>query len=333
MELLLTGATGFVGRNLLLKLLSEGQWKRIILPVRDPDKLRSQLLKEGIDPSGLKDRLVILKVSGDSWQLPGEVRPELAIHAAGLLFAREKEEYFQTNVSGSLKLVSRLPESCRIIVLSSLAAGGPTPWGELSRRIDHADKPASLYGASKLAMEQELRKQLASRLLILRPPMVLGPRDAATVPLFKMAKGLLRFKPGFKPKHYSWIAVEDLCEALLEAAVSPWPTQQRPLYLTSIGVITDTRLIEHAGEVINTRGVTLSLPHAAIRGVSWMMDVIPALRDVAPSLGPDRVREILPNRWVCDGGEFERHFDWRPRRDFSETLQATAAWLRSQGTL
>jgi nucleoside-diphosphate-sugar epimerase len=333
MELLLTGATGFVGRNLLLRLITAqtgSRWSRIILPVRNPKKLQNQLADEGI---GIPGNLTIFRVEENTWELPSDVCPDLVIHAAGQLFGREREGYFQTNVSGSLNLAARLSGNARMIVLSSLAAGGPTPQGEIARTTDHQDMPVSYYGESKLAMERALRERLGERLLILRPPMVLGPRDAATVPLFKMAKGRVRVKPGFRQKQYSWIAVEDLCEALLSAAVSEWVPCQKPFYLTAKQTITDELLLATAAEVINARGITLPLPHAAIQGVSWVLDVIPALRDVVLSLGPDRVREILPDRWICDGGDFSESFNWEPRMDFPETLRSTAEWLKSRGRI
>jgi len=232
MELLLTGSTGFVGRNLLLRLARDSRWTRIVLPVRDPEKLSSQLAGEGIADG----RMVPCRVSDDLWQLPPDAAPDLVIHAAGLLFGRRREDYFATNVEGSLRLAAQLPRTCRMILLSSLAAGGPTPTGASHRTVDHEDRPVSWYGASKLTLERELRNRLGRRLVILRPPMALGPRDAATVPLFRMARGPVRIKPGLGSKHYSWIEVGALCDAVLKAAADPEKGEQHgPLYLGARG--------------------------------------------------------------------------------------------------
>jgi nucleoside-diphosphate-sugar epimerase len=330
MELLLTGSTGFVGRNLLLRLARDSRWTRIILPVRDPEKLRSQLAGEGIaDP-----RMVPCRVSDDLWQLPPDAAPDLAIHAAGLLFGRRREDYFGTNVEGSLRLAAQLPRTCRMILLSSLAAGGPTPPGASHRTMDHEDRPVSWYGASKLTLEMELRNRLGRRLLILRPPMVLGPRDAATVPLFRMARGPVRIKPGFAPKHYSWIEVGALCDAILKAASDPEKGEQHgPLYLGGEGTITDAELISTAAEVIGSKGVILAVPQAAIRIASLAVDAVPSWRAAAPSLGIDRVREILPDRWVCDATPFREAFGWTQRATLRETLAETAGWLKAQGII
>jgi nucleoside-diphosphate-sugar epimerase len=331
MELLLTGSTGFVGRNLLLRLAADPSWSRIWLPVRDPGKLRVQLEEEGIAADG---RFVPVAVSRNLWQLPSEARPDLAIHAAGLLFGRTRDDYFDTNVEGSLRLAAQLPRTGRLILLSSLAAGGPTPMGAERRTPEHEDAPVSWYGASKLTLERELRNRLGRRLLILRPPMVLGPRDAATVPLFRMARGAVRIKPGFVPKHYSWIDVGALCSAILAVAANPAEGERHgPLYLGSGETITDGDLIGTAAEVVGANGITLPVPQAAIRLASLVVDAVPLWRTAAPSLGIDRVREILPDRWVCDATPFREAFGWRQTKTLRETLAETAAWLKAQGKI
>lgn len=330
MELLLTGSTGFVGRNLLLRLADDRRWSRIILPVRDPGKLRAQLAGEGIPDEG---RFLILRVTGNFWELPGDISPDLVIHAAGLLFGRLKEEYLAVNVEGSIRLAAQLPRKARMIVLSSMAAGGPTPPGVSCRTGDHEDRPVSLYGASKLVMERELGMRLGRRLMILRPPMVLGPRDAATLPLFRMAAGAVRIKPGFSSKHYSWIDVGDLCDAILDVAVAGSWDQRGPFYPGSHGIITDRELIATAAAVLGSKGITVAVPQTLIRLTSLAVDAVPSWRASLPSLGRDRVREILPGRWVADGSGLGVHYGWSPRRTLRESLSETAAWLRNQGSI
>ena len=332
MELLITGSTGFVGRNLLLHLRRHHRWSRIHLPVRDPEKLRTQLEGEGIP---CDERIVITRVSGDLWELPQGTIPDMVIHAAGLLFGRQREDYIRTNVEGTLRLAAQLPQTARFIVLSSLAAGGPTPRGTGTRSTEHEDRPVSHYGDSKLRMERELRSRLGSRLMILRPPMVLGPRDGATVPLFQMAKGIVRIKPGFTSKRYSWIDVDDLCRASLAVLFTDWDRvgQYGPFYLGSGETITDSELIATAAEVIGARGITLPSPQLAIRIASLVIDAVPAWRAAAPSLGRDRVREILPPRWVCDGSPFSEQFGWKASKNLRQSLAETAVWLQQQGKI
>jgi len=326
LNLLLTGSTGFVGRNLLLRVLQENHFSKIILPVRSETKLRQQLGEEDIKE--LPEHLHLCSVKNNVWDLERAPEPDLVIHCAGLTFSREKKHYFETHVEGTLQLFAQLSKSTRFLVLSSLSAAGPTPPSYDKRRHDHESSPVSWYGASKLAMEQALREKYASRLLIVRPPIILGPRDTATVPLFQMAHSPLRMKPGLQPKEYSWIAVEDLCEALLIAAMSDWEKiSPSPYFVTNSQSITDLELIQTTAQVLKKRGITLPLPHFLLQTLSLIADRIPALHQPLQSLGPDRIKEILPQRWTADGSQFQRDFEWKPEKTLRETLEETAKWL------
>ena len=204
--LLLTGATGFVGRNFLLKELQKGT--RILAPVRNTEKLKNQLLQEGTPERSVAP----LDTNPSHWR---DVNPTHAVLSAGVLFARNKAEYFQTNVDWTIQLLSALPTNCRVVVLSSQSAGGPTPSGMVSRNESHVDTPLTWYGKSKLELESQILKKFPERdITILRPPMILGPRDTATLPLFKMASGLIRSKPGLRKKEFSFLAVDDVVSAI-----------------------------------------------------------------------------------------------------------------------
>ncbi|MCX6957292.1 MAG: NAD(P)-dependent oxidoreductase [Verrucomicrobiae bacterium] len=327
MNLLLTGSTGFVGRNLLLHALKDPKFSAIILPVRNKTKLLQQLEEEGIER--LPEHLHLCLGDEHSCSLEKVPSPDIAIHCAGLTFSRHRADYFKTNVKGSLTLLNALPENCRLLVLSSQSAAGPTPALVRARTREHREEPHSWYGESKLAMEKNLFQHAGGRLLILRPPMILGPRDSATVPLFQMARGFLRMKPGFQIKHYSWIAVDDLCRAILITAKSDW--QKLPhhnYFVASNETITDLSLIQTTADVVGARGITLRLPHVMIQWVSLIADKIPSLHKPLQSLGRDRVKEILPQRWVADGSEFQRDFDWKPQKSLLKTLEETARWLK-----
>lgn len=327
MNLLLTGSTGFVGRNLLLRLLQKKSFSTLILPVRSKEKLLSQLADEGMER--LPEDTHLCSVKNNVWNLEGAPMPDLVIHCAGLTFSRERKRYFETHVEGTLQLFEQLPKTTRFLVLSSLSAAGPTPHGEAVRHHHHKEDPVSWYGKSKLAMEQALRERYATRLLIVRPPIILGPRDTATVPLFQMARSPLRIKPGIKPKEYSWISVDDLCEGLVIAANGNWKKLSPfPYFITSPDFITDVELIETTATILKKKGITLPLPHFLLQSISLIADLIPALHQPLQSLGPDRIKEILPQRWVADGTLFQTHFEWQAEKTLHETLVATAQGLK-----
>jgi nucleoside-diphosphate-sugar epimerase len=307
--LLVTGATGFVGRNLLLREISLGN--QILAPVRDAKKLRAQLEIEGFDPESVTP----LDPEPENW--PAGIQPTHALLSAGVLFARHRDEYFATNVDWTLRILEALPESARVVVLSSQSAGGPTPHGRAARTESDADTPLTWYGKSKLALERALQSQKNRRICILRPPMILGARDTATLPLFKMALGLIRTKPGLRRKEFSFLSVDDV----IEAVQSAWNLESRgPHYISAHRTITDWELIDTAARAAGGKGVTLPIPIAAVKAMSLLVDSIPSLRRSAPSLTRDRAKEIWADRWVVDSTSFRRATGWQSRQDLAEAL-------------
>ena len=323
MSLLLTGATGFLGRNILARALKEGL--EIFAPVRNPDKLSQQLRFEQLDTQ----RLRVLSPAPRQWS---RISPKYAILGAGVLFERARSDYFRTNVDWTLATLGALPEQCRTVVISSQSAGGPTPPGKASRTEDDRDTPITWYGESKLAMEVSIRREFPNRpITILRPPMILGPRDTATLPLFRMARGRVRIKPGLHSKTYSFIAVEDLVTAIFLALKSE-PIAQS-CYVASTRPMSDWQLIASAAAACNARGMTLPVPQLLVRMLSRVVDASPTLRAQTPSLTRDRAREIWPDRWVVDGSRFEQLTGWRAKTGLGDALQAAHDYYVREGKL
>lgn len=327
MNLLITGATGFVGRNLMLHALRDARCESVIACVRNPKKLKDQLCAEGVHDA--KVRMV-------PWGEPlaREVPVDHAVHAAGVLFARDRQAYFSVNVDESMRLIQSLPMTARLVVLSSQSAGGPTPSGQSQRSITDTDAPLTWYGESKLAMEQRLR-EVRPDALVVRPPMILGPRDQATLPLFKMAGGVLRPKPGIKDKSYSWISVNDLVRDLFDIIQLPdWAIWSvRTMYAASPDSITDRDLVRVAAELMQARGVDLPLPHPVLAVFARLVDAIPALRDATPSLTRDRVKEIFADRWVVDASDFRQLAGSRKYQSLRETMDETLRWYQHAGQI
>jgi nucleoside-diphosphate-sugar epimerase len=320
--LLVTGATGFVGRNLLLREISQGT--QILAPVRDAKKLRAQLEIEGFDPTSVMP----LDPEPENW--PAGIHPTHALLSAGVLFARHRDEYFATNVDWTLRILEALPESARVVVLSSQSAGGPTPHGRAARTESDADTPLTWYGKSKLALERALQSQKNRRICILRPPMILGARDTATLPLFKMALGLIRTKPGLRRKEFSFLSVDDVVEAVQSA----WSFESPgPHYISAHRTITDWELIDTAARAAGGKGVTLPIPIAAVKVMSLLVDSIPSLRRSTPSLTRDRAKEIWADRWVVDSTAFRRATGWQSRQDLAEALNGAFRHYVREGHL
>ncbi|MEI6492459.1 MAG: NAD(P)-dependent oxidoreductase [Verrucomicrobiota bacterium] len=315
--LLLTGATGFVGRNLLIRVARDRV--PVLAPVRDREKLCRCLDEDGI----ARESVTPLPAEPSAWNA---VRPSHAVLGAGVLFARSREEYFSTNVDWTLRVLRALPTECRTIVLSSQSAGGPTPDGHAARSEQDSDSPVTWYGESKLELERAIGSEFPDRpITILRPPMILGARDTATVPLFKMARGPVRMKPGLRRKEFSFLGVDDVVAAILAAFAF---NERGPFYIGSDSPVFDNDLIRSAARAVGGKGITLPVPMPVVRLIAAVVDAVPSLRAATPSLTRDRAREIWPDRWVVDSSAFRRLSGWRPVVSLDDALLSACRYFQ-----
>ena len=321
-ELLVTGATGFVGRNLLVRAARERV--PVLAPVRNREKLFRCMDEDGIPP----EAVVPLPAEPAEWPT---LSPSHAVLGASVLFARSRAEYFATNVDWTLRVLRALPPDCRTVVLSSQSAGGPTPAGRPARSEQDPDAPITWYGESKLELERVIAREFPGRpIAILRPPMILGARDTATLPLFKMARGAVRTKPGLKSKEFSFLAVEDVVAAI-HAAFGL--NERGPFYIGSDRPISDFELLASAARAAGGKGITLPVPLPLVRLLAAVVDAVPSLREATPSLTRDRAREIWPDRWIVDSSAFRHLSGWSPTISLDEALLSACRHFQARGQL
>jgi nucleoside-diphosphate-sugar epimerase len=333
MKLLLTGATGFVGRNFLLRVLAERTYEEILVPVRSIEKLRAQFLGDGYE--GIPSPVKPIVTSAPNWGLKN-VMVDHVVHSAGVIIARSRGEYFRTNVDGTLELLRCIGNPSKIIILSSQAAAGPCRGMEEKRESD-SEEPLTWYGQSKLEMEKRVAAEFSHlKYLFLRPPIILGPRDQMTLPLFKMVRSPVHFKPGLRSKFYSYVSVYDLINAILAVLRSEkdWSLfAQRHFFVASEEPTSDRELIASAARVSNKWGFLIHVPQPLIKVVSRVIDAVPTWRASIPSLSADRAKEIWPNRWVVSSDAFSSLFGWKPMESLWVALKATHEWYVKTGQL
>lgn len=197
----LTGATGFVGRNILTQANSRGvPVTALARPQRGRDLQGGKNLHWITGGLDQPDALAAL-VAGAN----------VVVHCAGATKALSARDFHRVNATATQDIVQAAQKSGvrHFILLSSLAATRPS---------------VSDYAASKAAGEAAaLAGAHDMTLTILRAPAVIGPGDQATAPLFSLiARGWMPVLGGKARKgHFSVIDVQDLSTLLLDLACTP----------------------------------------------------------------------------------------------------------------
>lgn len=152
MKVLVTGGSGFVGTHLIKALESSGHQTYNI------DIVSREKPIDITDPSELS-------------KVFSRFRPDVVVHLAALasipFCEAHPESAYKTNVLGTLYVAkSAAKQKAKLIFASSAAVYGNPH--HLPTYEDHPQKPANIYGATKVAAEHIVRTTARSRFVIFR---------------------------------------------------------------------------------------------------------------------------------------------------------------------
>lgn len=310
MQILVTGASGFIGLALVRRLLARGDRVRAFVRSTSPI---AALRRAGAElaPGELE--------SGASLAAALE-GCEAVVHLAGAIKVRRQRDYLRVNGEGTARLAAACTAAGRppvLVHVSSLAAAGPAISGR-PRTEEDLPAPVSRYGESKLAGERAVRA-VAGRVpvSIVRPPIVYGPGDRELVPaLHAMAR--LGLAPRFAraSRSLSLVEVDDLCRgiaAVLDRGARLGPSGGQGIYfLDDGGPHTWEEIALAAAAPLGARLRFVTLPLAAARPLALAASALSRLAAQPALLSLDKLREIRQPAWTCDGQKARRELGFAP---------------------
>lgn len=325
---LLTGGSGFLGSHIAEALASRG------MPVR-------ALVRPSSEVGHLSSVPGVTLVRGsldDVESLRAAVAGVMGvIHGAGVIKARTPEGFVLGNVRGTANLLAAArgaavpPE--RFVHVSSLAALGPSHDGR-PRPPGEAPAPLTAYGRSKLEAESLVRSA-ASELhtVVVRPPVIHGPRDRETLALFKAVTWGFLPLTGSPDAVVSTVWARDCAEACVAALGADVPPGSafdvedgEPQTLGAI--------VGHIERAVGKRvRLRLPIPEPVLRVAAMASEAAGWISGRAVMLTRDKVRELRAPHWVSDGAAARAALGWRPTVTFAEGVRLSAAWYRSAGWL
>ncbi len=314
MRVFVTGATGFVGRATLKRLLAAGH--QIVAayhraPPAEQEGVKWVGMGDQDDPKALRDLL------GGS---EGIVHLAALAHLPNADAQRSAETFMRVNVDGTARIGEAAAGAGvrRFVFLSSVKVCGERS-GARPLRENDPKQPVDPYGVSKALAEDRLG-EIAARTgmehVVIRPPLVYGPGVRANfLTLMRWIDRGLPLPFGAIDNRRSLLYVENLADAVTRCLEHSAAAAQ--IYFVSDGedVSTD-ELARRIGRALERPAWRVSAP-------------VPFLRMLGRLLRRQAAVERLTESLVVDISRIRTELDWHPLFSLDAGLRATAGWYRA----
>lgn len=292
LNVLVTGASGFVGEALVLHLLV-GKRFCPVAAVRGTTRLQGLCRVLPFDLSRSK-------------VLPAFDDVQVVVHAAARVHVMREEaadalaEFRDVNVQGTLKLARQAAESGvkRFIFISSIKVNGEGTSAEGVFRADDRPSPVDPYGISKYEAEEALRqlgRETGMEIVIIRPPLVYGPGVKAN--FMSMLGWLRRGIPlplGAVRNRRSLVSIGNLVSLIVTCIDHPAAANQ--VFLVSDGEdLSTSQLLSRLSRAFGRRARLLPVPEWLLKLVASMFGMQAVAQRLCGSLRVDidKNRELL----------------------------------------
>jgi nucleoside-diphosphate-sugar epimerase len=304
-RVLVTGATGFIGANLVRAVLAAGAEVHAVVRAGSSTWRLEELQRDvRFHPADLADPVSLRRAFATA-------RPDVLLHLA---VPRGQDEaarvrIVRDNVLGAAHLIGLVREFGvgRVVVTGSSLEYGPQA-GPLHEAL--ALQPSTVHGVAKAAASLLFRQAALEHgipVSILRLFHVYGPWESphrlfpAAVRAARDGTRLPLTEPGIRR---DWVFVDDVVDAVLRA----------------VG-------LETRGEVLNIGSGRQYANEEVVAGVAAAVG-----HPIATDVGAFTARPADVTSRVADCAEAARQLGWRPRHDLASAVRRTLAWCDAHPT-
>ena len=323
---LITGATGFVGRRLTEYLPSQHPNIHLRLAVR---KITQNIMDAHLQSNPRVRLEVVGDINAQTDWAQALTGVDVVIHLAARVHVMQDhasdplQEYRQANTASSLHLAQTAAKAGvkRLIYLSSIKVNGEATEPQKPFSEDSLPAPIDPYGVSKWEAELGIEKiclQTGMEFVAIRPPLIYGPGVKANFKKLMqlVAKGL-PLPLGAIANQRSMLALDNLISFIDVAMTHPAAANQ--CFLLSDGQdLSTTQLLK-----LLARGLHQSL---------WLIPIPTViLQALAKMVGQSSASERLLGSLQIDSSKARQLLGWKPPLTVEEGIALTTEYyLRNQ---
>jgi len=321
MKILITGATGFIGKNLVLELVSKSHKVRCLVrkTSRKNDINYLKKLKVELFNGDLTDKN----------SLKGMCRGiDIVYHLTGVLggFNVSEKLISDVNIMGTRNVLEESKKSNikKFIFCSSAGVIGPIVSGnELSPY-----NPSNFYEKTKVGAEKLVLKTKLNYIVI-RPEFVYGPMDNHVLPLFKAIKNKRFFIIGSGNSRLHPTYIDDLTQAFIKCLD---PKIKNQIYMIAgEKAIKVKALYKLIAKKLNVKTNKILIPIPIITILAFILENSAKIFKLNPIITMSKIRFFTENR-AFNTSRARKEIGYKPV-ELEKGFEKTVKWYKQRGDL
>jgi len=319
-QILVTGATGHIGRHVCRQLAEAGhRVHALALPGTSVPEFEHPNIKPFSGATSVPESVAVA-LEGCS----------TIIHAAGVKNASRDSTFVRRNVKGTTALTT-LAAQFKIehfIFVSSLAAQGPSAPGvpHVSAR---GEAPLGAYGRSQLQAESAIQNsRIAGQCTILRPAIVYGPHDPDLLQWARLAKRrVLPFRPDLE---LSFVHVFDLARLIVKLTETGRPIPG-PHFISDGQIQTMEAVVDQLERALDSGpSLRILLSERLMKPMTSPLQKLTAASGLLSGFS-QLIADMNATGWACTAESARKRLDFEPAIDFPNGFRDTIRWYKAQG--
>jgi len=326
MKAFVSGATGFIGIQLVKRLAAQGITVHALYRSEDKaDLIRIpgvKLFKGDI----LDKQSLDLALKGC----------RQAYHTAAFagVWAKDPSMVFRLNVDGALNVIAAAEKSGveRVVISSTAGILGPSDKDPVNEDTPPPASFFTLYEESKFQLEQLFLGKTAGspELVFVNPTRVYGPgylseSNGVTRMIKQYVEGKWRLVPGNGNSLGNYVHVEDVVSGHLKAMELGKAGER---YILGGEDISYNQLFKYAREASGKRIRLFKIPLWIMLVTAKFMKALAAITGKAPLIVPNLVRKFDHN-WIVSSRKAKKELGYEAR-SAKEGIEDTVQWIQTQ---
>jgi len=329
MRVLITGGTGFIGSNLALKCLENGDTVRILGQENTAAEAENKKIIEG---KGAEVHLVSVVEKEKILNLMQGI--DIVYHLAAAQHEANvpDQTFYDVNVKGTENVLEASVRSGvkRFVHGSTIGVYGSALVGNIDE--ESPLQPDNIYGKTKLEGEK-IVLSFNNRLpvVIIRISETYGPGDRRLLKLFKAINKNAFFMIGNGMNIHHLIYIDDLIKGLQIASTSEKAVGE-VFVLAGKEPVTTSEMVKTIAKVLGKRMPGLRLPLLPFIGLAIIMETVLRPLGIQPPLHRRRM-DFFKKSFLFSNEKSLKKLAFKPTFSFYEGVKATAAWYIKNGHL